>query len=174
MLLALSEKSSFVELIKSYRSTYEIIQFARKIQNHNIDPIERHGDEPRMIQCKDRASELSEINKILEDLKKSTYSSIGVICRTNRQAQELYDDLKQKQEITFLDYRSERFSNGITVTSIQMAKGLEFDSVILPSVNQDIYHSEFDRSLLYIACTRAMHQLTLTSYGVISKLLSDC
>lgn len=49
---------------------------------------------------------------------------------------------------------------GISITSIQMSKGLEFDEVIIPDVREDIYQTKYDRSLLYVACTRAMHRLT--------------
>ncbi|MCX8132312.1 MAG: AAA family ATPase [Clostridia bacterium] len=172
--MELYENTKFVELTKSYRSTFEIIKFAQKIQNHNIDPVERHGDEPQIKKCRDRLSELAEIYSILEEFERSAYSSIGIICRTNSQAEELYKELSQKHEISLLDFGSTKFSNGITITAIHMAKGLEFDEVVIPFVNSDIYHSEYDRSLLYIACTRAMHKLTITSHGQISRLLTGC
>ncbi|QJU14360.1 ATP-binding domain-containing protein [Blautia pseudococcoides] len=57
--------------------------------------------------------------------------------------------------------KSTSFHNGISVTSVRMSKGLEFDEVILPHAGCETYASEYDRSLLYIACTRAMHKLTL-------------
>jgi DNA helicase-2/ATP-dependent DNA helicase PcrA len=53
-----------------------------------------------------------------------------------------------------------------------MAKGLEFDEAVIPSADSETYSSEHDRSLLYVACTRAMHKLTLTYHGEISGLLS--
>lgn len=43
-----------------------------------------------------------------------------------------------------------------------MEKGLEFDMVIVPYASAKNYKSEVDESLLYVACTRAMHQLYLT------------
>ena len=46
-----------------------------------------------------------------------------------------------------------------------MAKGLEFDEVIIPQTDDRNYHSEIDRSMLYVAVTRAMHRLTLTYSG---------
>jgi DNA helicase-2/ATP-dependent DNA helicase PcrA len=46
-----------------------------------------------------------------------------------------------------------------------MAKGLEFDEVIIPQVEEGNYYSEIDRSMLYVAATRAMHRLTLTYSG---------
>jgi superfamily I DNA/RNA helicase len=52
-----------------------------------------------------------------------------------------------------------------------MSKGLEFDEVIIPAVNNETYSSEYDRSLLYIACTRAMHRLSLTYTGELTRLI---
>ena len=57
------------------------------------------------------------------------------------------------------------FVQGIVITSAHMAKGLEFDEVIIPQVDDKNYHSEIDRSMLYVAVTRAMHRLTLTYSG---------
>lgn len=42
-----------------------------------------------------------------------------------------------------------------------MAKGLEFDQVVVPDADNSNYQNEVDRGLLYIACTRAMHRLNL-------------
>lgn len=57
------------------------------------------------------------------------------------------------------------------IASAQMAKGLEFDQVLVPFANAEHYSTKMDRSLLYIACTRAMHRLTLTYSGEASRLV---
>jgi DNA helicase-2/ATP-dependent DNA helicase PcrA len=54
-----------------------------------------------------------------------------------------------------------------------MAKGLEFDEVIVPYVSAHNYRTDMDKSMLYIACTRAMHQLTVTYHGVPSQFLKS-
>ena len=167
----LFEKVECVELYKSYRSTYEIIQFSQKIKNKNVDPIQRHGDEPEVISCNDLNSELEAINKLLTDFKNSSFSSLGILCKTKRQAKELYDMLSKTHRINLLDFDSLKFSDGITITSIHMSKGLEFDEVVIPTASFINYKSEYDRDLLYIACTRAMHKLTLTYHGKKTSLL---
>lgn len=63
------------------------------------------------------------------------------------------------------------FGGGITIASAQMAKGLEFDVVLVPDVDSTIYSTAMDRSLLYIACTRAMHELHLSYVGDASAFL---
>ncbi|WP_007024412.1 ATP-binding domain-containing protein [Saccharomonospora iraqiensis] len=75
-------------------------------------------------------------------------------------------------ELTFLDYDSTAFSAGILVTSAHIAKGLEFDAVIVPEVDAENYANEMDKSMLYIACTRAMHELYLTHEGELSPHLA--
>ena len=52
-----------------------------------------------------------------------------------------------------------------------MAKGLEFDEVIVPYVNGKNYNSAIDKSMLYVAVTRAMHRLTLTYNGRPSEFI---
>jgi DNA helicase-2/ATP-dependent DNA helicase PcrA len=55
-----------------------------------------------------------------------------------------------------------------------MSKGLEFDEVIIPSANSETYSGEYDRSLLYIASTRAMHRLSFTYSGNLTRIISLC
>lgn len=164
--------ASLVELNKSYRSTYEIITFARDIgQVAKLVPMERHGDVPLVISCADQHDELIKIKKMLDAFIQGSGVSLGIILKTNRAAKELYDLLTQDYEIQLISPDSTRFVNGISVTSIQMSKGLEFDEVIVADVDSNTYHTEYDRSLLYIACTRAMHKLALFHTGKPSHLL---
>lgn len=74
-------------------------------------------------------------------------------------------------EIYFLSNQSPAFVKGIIVTSAHMAKGLEFDEVIVPQADRVNYHSEIERNMLYVAVTRAMHKLSLTYCGKQSELI---
>ncbi|CQR54815.1 HelD family protein [Paenibacillus riograndensis] len=162
-----------VELLKSYRSTLEIIHFAQKI-NHNsrIVPVERHGEPPVIIGAETPEGELSEINRLIAGFRKSGHHSLGVVCKTQEQAQSLYEVVKRvHKDIALLDFSSDRFHEGIMITSAHMAKGLEFDQVIIPFCDAVNYRTELDRNMLYIACTRAMHGLALTFCGEASGWL---
>ncbi|WP_338125157.1 ATP-binding domain-containing protein [Paenibacillus dendritiformis] len=68
---------------------------------------------------------------------------------------------------------ADQFHEGIIVSSSHMAKGLEFDHVLVPFSDAGNYRTEMDRGLLYIACTRAMHMLTLTYSGEASPFLPE-
>lgn len=168
----LYDGAEFVELSKSYRSTYEIISFAKQIKSmRRFEAFERHGEPPAIIKCLNNQDELRNIGNGICAFLKSSFSSLGIITKTNRDAKLLYDLLSTDYDVYLLSPESTRFANGVLVTSIQMSKGLEFDEVIIPYVNRDNYNTEDDRSLLYIACTRAMHRLTLLYTGDVSPII---
>jgi len=170
----LYEGAELVELNKSYRSTYEIITFAKRIQNvASLEAIERHGDTPSLIYCRNGQEELSQIKEKVDAFQSSENVTLGIILKTNGMAKALYDVLSQNYEVHLISPESATFANGISITSIQMSKGLEFDEVIIPAVNSETYFSKYDRSLLYIACTRAMHRLSLTYTGELTRLIGS-
>lgn len=164
-----------VELLKSYRSTIEIINFARQINpNSRIVPIERHGLPPQIKKSASWDGELTDVKQAIMEFLDSEHRSLGIVCKTQAQAEQLYEEIKGlHRDIHLLNFSSERFYEGIMVTSCHMAKGLEFDHVIVPLVDGLNYKTDMDRSLLYIACTRAMHALTLTFHGEQSSFITN-
>lgn len=171
-LLQMYQDAEYVRLDKSYRSTYEIMSFAKGIQNISfLEAVERHGDVPSVIRCRSEEEELAQIKEKIESFRKSERVTLGIILKTNSAAKALYEVLSQTCEANFISPESAAFSNGISVASVQMSKGLEFDEVIIPSANRETYSGEYDQSLLYIACTRAMHRLSLTYTGELTPLI---
>ena len=156
-----------MKLCKSYRSTFEITDFAQKIlTNEELEPVIRHGEHPAILHFKNMEEEISGIANILSTFKTSNHKSLGIICKTEAQAMEMTEKLKAyTSNIYFLSNRSSAFAKGIIVTSAHMAKGLEFDEVIVPRVDDKNYSTPIDKSMLYVAVTRAMHKLTLTYHG---------
>lgn len=161
-----------VTLNKSYRSTFEIINFAKKIQDiSSLEPIERHGEEPALLKCNNEQDEINKIKTEIEEFKKSDNATLGIILKTDNDAKAMYDALREEYSINLISSESSSFTKGVSITSVKMSKGLEFDEVIVPSVNNKTYYSDYDRSLLYIACTRAMHKLKLTYVGKLTQLI---
>ena len=153
-------------MLKSYRSTYEITQFTKKIRlNLDVEAIERYGEEPEVHACKTEADELNHIQHLIDRFLSSKFYSLGIICKTQPQADKLYGALKDKYDIGLLNALSVAFGSGIVITTAHLAKGLEFDHVIVPNVTAKNYHTKPDRQMLYVACTRAMHGLYLTYSG---------
>ncbi len=159
--------SDRVKLHKSYRSTYEITKFAQRIlPNSDLIAIERHGEEPQVLFCKNQNEELSQVFHIIHDFLKSEYHTMGIICKTKKQAEKLYNLVKKQIPQTSLyTEKSTSFKEGISVCPVYLSKGLEFDQVHVLDASSENYSTHEERYLLYIACTRAIHRLTLTSVG---------
>ena len=83
----------------------------------------------------------------------------------------LQRQVKDSRILHLLNYDSAEFYDGIMVSSVSMSKGLEFDAVIIPEADYENYRSEYERGLLYVACTRAIHRLSVLYSGEISPFL---
>lgn len=168
-------EASAVTLYKSYRSTYQISQFSRRISpKSNVEPIERFGEEPKILSFTSVNEEKMAVLEKINTYRKSEYSTLGILCRTQREAKTLYQFLKRKNcDLLLLTPDSSVLEAGVLITSAHLAKGLEFDQVIVPHVTEDLYNTDVDRSMLYIACTRAMHSLTLTHTDEVSSLIGE-
>ncbi len=159
-------------MLKSYRSTYEITQFTKRIsQNIEVEAIERHGQAPQTIRCQDAQQELSEIKKLVTQFEGEHFNSLGIICKTQKQADALHQALKPDFKANLLNATSVAFGNGIVITTAHLAKGLEFDQVIVPQCTSKNYQTQADKQMLYVACTRAMHKLYLTHIGNASQFI---
>lgn len=166
-------KAQYMEIYKSYRSTYEIMNYAGKIKkNQNLKPIERHGRKPMEIEFEKRSDEeaylVSEIKRAQADKK---MGKLGIICKSQPQAEALFLALSSVNDVHLFTYDTDVFYDGIIVTSVSLSKGLEFDTVLIVDADQRNYCTESDRNLLYVACTRAMHQLKLLYCGEKSRFL---
>jgi DNA helicase II / ATP-dependent DNA helicase PcrA len=166
-------QAEIVKLFRSYRSTYEITKFAQKISNNpTIIPMERHGENPTVTGYDSIFQELEAIQSLLVQFKNSTHQSLGILCKTTNQAKSVFDSLKRTYKVNLLTSDSTSFYEGIIITTAHLAKGLEFDEVIIPFASASHYHTAVDKSMLYIACTRAMHKLSLTFTGEMTGLIS--
>ncbi|MFN3396936.1 MAG: HelD family protein [Sulfurimicrobium sp.] len=167
-----------VRLNKSYRSSYEIARFSQRIApNPELDPVERHGEEPRVLSFKTRKAEIAGIkDAVVAFHDQREHNTLGIVCKTQKQAEQLYKALNAAlgedetlggaaHDIHLLTAESAAFAQGVVLCSAHLAKGLEFDEVIVPLATAENYVSALDRNLLYVACTRAMHRLTLTCTG---------
>jgi DNA helicase-2/ATP-dependent DNA helicase PcrA len=162
-----------VKLLRSYRSTWEISNFALSIiPNPNLIAMERHGEHPVTLGFNTSAEEIDGIKKLIGQYGESANQSVGIICKTHQQAKSLYQILKASN-VHLLTADSTSFANGIIITTVHLAKGLEFDEVIVPFISESNYNTDVDKRMLYIACTRAMHRLTLTHHGPKTSFIED-
>ncbi len=165
------QEAEFIELKQSYRSTYEIMTFAGKIQGKTVLPVKRHGEKPALLPCRDKQDGLEQLKREIKGFLKKGNASLGIIAKTNARAKEVFEQLRAEYDLHLITPQSRHFEEGISVTSVQMSKGLEFDEVIVLDAGEDTYSTIYDSSLLYIACTRAMHWLALLYTGKLSSLI---
>lgn len=165
------------EVYKSYRSTLEIMELARSIRPEvYMEPVQRHGEPPAVIPCPDAEQERRKLLELVEkEIRENQGTRVGILCKNNDEAKLHYLWLKRQGRDTLplhlLDCDSMEFYDGVMVSSVSMSKGLEFDAVIIPGTDCKNYCSEYDRSLLYVACTRAIHRLTILYSGSPSPFL---
>jgi len=170
------EKTIQLFLSKSYRSTVEINQFSQRLLSEqrrpqDILPFERHSKQPRIINRETTAELDQSISQEIADFFQSGFKTIAIICKTQRQAENVYARLHDSIKMTLIKPHDKDFSKGAIVISSYMAKGLEFDAVILYEVNKQNYSNELDKKLLYVSCTRALHELVGYYTGEKSPLL---
>ena len=164
-------QAEIVQLHRSYRSTIEITDFARRITpNPLLVPLERHGPAPAVLRFASPDEELRAMYQLVTDFQNGGNHSLGIICKTLRQATQVHQAL-QASGAQLLTADSITFREGVIITTAHLAKGLEFDEVIVPFATARTYHTAVDKGMLYVACTRAMHRLTLTYAGEATALL---
>ena len=146
-------------MIKTYRSSPEIIEFTNRILGLDHVCAIRKTESVPLIHRVD-ASMLRDDIKYL----KNKYKSLAVITRDSKTAIRLYEELKEVFPISLLNSNSEEFNKELVVLPAYLAKGLEFDSVIVYSDNDSKYLKN-EKNLLYVACTRAQHELIVYSAG---------
>ncbi|WP_018664893.1 RNA polymerase recycling motor HelD [Heyndrickxia acidiproducens] len=167
------EKAQVVYLTKSYRSTSAITRFTKEIlqDGEKIDWFERGGNLPVLSVT---GSESESITKIVDYAKKLSKEShtVAIIGKSRKQCAQSYEKLHAQLELTFIEKEYSELPEGIILIPSYLAKGLEFDSVIVLDASADTYHDDSERTLLYTVGTRAMHHLILISNGPATTLLA--
>ena len=167
------KKSSLITMDKSFRCTNEILNFSLKFidQSPQIKSFNRNGDEPITSVATDRLSLNEMIIAEVKSCKENGYQSIGLICKTEKNALSLFESLKNSIDVQLIKSESVSDLHGAFIIPVYMSKGLEVDAVLICDTDSTNYNSEDDKKLLYIACTRALHRLNLFCVGEVSPLL---
>lgn len=167
------KKSSLVTMDKSFRCTNEILNYSLKFIEHNpgIKSFNRQGDAPEIHAASDPSALSGMILKEVNTCMEKGYRSIGLICKSERNALRLFDSLKDKIDLQLIKNESMADLHGVFIIPVYMSKGLEFDAVLICDTDALNYNNEDDKNLLYIACTRALHRLNLFCPGDMSPLL---
>ena len=155
-LTSIFESSKYITLTKTYRSTGKIIDYTNKILGLNHITAIRN----------DKASDIIFRNNItkndfLTDINnlKTISKSIAIITKNDKEAEKVYNMLKDDLDIMLIDGFG-HIKRDLVVVPSYVAKGLEFDSVIIYT-DEDNKYQEKDKYLFYVACTRAQHNLII-------------
>lgn len=160
------------QLNRSYRSSYEINVFAGKILGikEEVIPFERHEKEPEIVCRADYENIDQAIIRDIPGYLEQGYESVAVICKTKQEAESLFGRIKDLIEVNLVS-STDGVNKGAMIIPSYLAKGLEFDVVIVYGAGLDNYAGDLDRKLLYIACTRALHYLALYYTGEKSPFI---
>lgn len=169
----------------SYRSTEPILAFAKALVPNAI-PVEsvgRSGPKPKLVHIATdgvqwnpdsrsrRDGRLGALIEILTDLDRAGRVTRCLICKTLSEAKALYEQLNLVLPVQLVTPKSKDYRPGPLVMPAYLAKGLEFDAVVV--VDAERYNHALDRHLLYTVCTRAMHELVLLNVGTVSPLVAS-
>lgn len=150
--------SKYLELTKTYRSSKEIIKYTNKILNLKfVSAIRKDNNKPVLFRKENNLKKqlLNDINYL-----KNEYKSVAIITKDDEDANEIYNLLKDDINIGKITINEEIFRKDLIVVPSYMAKGLEFDSVIVYNKINNIY-KENEKYLYYVACSRAQHELII-------------
>ena len=118
---------------------------------------------------------MSAITEDINNLKARGFQTIAVLCKTAREARKIHRGLIQTgiSEAYLLD-RQQSLASNVSVGSILISRGLEFDAVLIINANDKHYPSaEVNNKLLYLAITRAAHVLHIHWYGTFAEVLAS-
>lgn len=169
---------SFNLLKKSYRNTVEISRFATEILRHGdfsiypVEPIIRHGNPVVIKKYVDEADMLLETTALIKKWQGQGHETIAVICRDEGEAGNVSRRLGEMLTLSDCNLETAEFGNGIMVLPVEYTKGLEFDAVLLYHPSEEHYPAQDQYvKLLYVAATRALHELAVVHLGDLTDLI---
>lgn len=167
-------------LQKSYRNTVEISHFATNILHHGsfqvypVQPIIRHGSEVRVKGCRSFEALIEETVATVRQWQSKGRDTIAVICGDAGEAEKVTGSLSGKLELLPNDPSSMEFHTGVMVLPLEYTKGLEFDAVLIFDASAENYPAADGYvKRLYVAATRALHELTVLYQGQLTGLIAD-
>ncbi|HAN09772.1 MAG TPA: hypothetical protein DCP90_04070 [Clostridiales bacterium] len=158
-----NKTTNMLELTNCYRSSYEITMFTNdllKIKNAN--PMNRNEGLPKIIKGPPKKDMWEIMKKDVSNMLDNNYKQIAIVCKSIKDCDEIYRVMKEKFEnINCIKKGEDIYKKGIVVIPAYLAKGLEFDGVLVYSPKGSSYVDERDIKLLYVVCTRALHELRI-------------
>lgn len=169
------KKAALIMLDKSFRCTNEILQFGLQFIDggQEVKSFNRKGEAVEVRAFDTHEAYLDGIAREVESCKEKGYETICLLCKTEENCKCLYAGLRSRMEVRLLKHNVVERIEGTLLLPCYMAKGLEFDAVVVCDADAKNYLDGEDKKMLYVACTRALHRLCLYSDGEMTPLILD-
>lgn len=167
------EKTNVVQLTKSYRSTKQLTNFTKQIlrQGEKIEAFNRQGPKPVIWGRDSDEQAIDVLVDVLLDNEKRKMTT-AIITKDLAGAKFVHEKLSEKGEkSTLIATANQRLVDGTLVIPSYLAKGLEFDAVVMWGANKKNYHQLDETQLVYTITSRAMYKLDVIYTGEKSPLL---
>ncbi|WP_027633687.1 RNA polymerase recycling motor HelD [Clostridium hydrogeniformans] len=171
---------SMVTLKQSYRTTIEIMKAAniviKSLNDPSLieaEPVIRHGEEVKVVEKYNFKDIIECIKNDISNIQVDGFKSAAIICKTVEECIEFKKELKKLGiDIKIINEGENEYSGGMVLIPCHLAKGLEFDVVIIANGSKKMYpKTELNVKLLYIAMTRPIHKLYIYSLGEMAEML---
>lgn len=166
-----SSKTNYLTLEQSYRTTIEIMDEANFVLEQlplehiiKAKPVVRHGKKPDITEFKMESEVIDKILNQVETWHEEKFTTMAIITKSSQEAHHVYKLLEKqspKSNMALIDEKTAHFDHRILVIPAHLAKGLEFDAVIVTAINESFEIDPIDIKLKYVAMTRAMHRLSI-------------
>lgn len=175
-------KSNFLTLEQSYRTTVEITEAANTVIGKLKDsklipskPVFRHGEKVKVIKRKDLKDIVLDMEQKIKEFKNDGYKTIAIVCKTLEEGKELLEYFKDSKNRPYILTGDEKvYKGGVVIVPSYLAKGLEFDAVMIANAEKQEYgENELDIKLLYVCMTRPLHKLYVYYHDELSTLLES-
>ena len=171
------------ELRRAYRNTKQITSYSNRIlknlpKRNTKTPVPhgRSGEPPDLICSRSAADMHKKIADAVRELRELDHvRSIAVLTKWESTAKDIMKAFRREglDDVSRLE-QGGTTETDIVVSPVLLTKGLEFDAVIVANAGDRNYkETDFDRMLLYLACTRARHHLHIHWHGARSPIVPD-
>ena len=167
------EKTDVVQLTKSYRSTKQLTEFTKQIlrQGEKIESFNRQGPKPVLWERSSDTAAMQALEQILSENDQAKLTT-AIITKDLASAKIVAQKLKEdKVKATLIATANQRLVDGTLVIPSYLAKGLEFDAVIMWAASKENYHRADETQLVYTITSRAMYKLDIIYTNEKSPLL---
>ncbi len=177
-----TKPSNYMTLVQSYRTTIEVMDLANEIiaklndpQIVLASPVIRHGKKPELRTYQSAEPFLGDLAEKIRHLQGEDFKSIAVICKTKDECARVHKHLERENgvEAVLLSEAEDHYGAGVVIVPSYLAKGLEFDGVLIVNFEETYREEPLDIKLLYVAMTRALHRLYIFQQAGRIPMLAD-